>query len=195
MIERSILALFEFAADQRHGALLLRLFGLIGILVLTGCRSALTNLSVSSDGPDFRSFPISFSANEVLTRTWIKGADERIQLLHQEVFKLRVPESLDVLVTIFGNAVSNRAESIDFYVGQPMVTGETNYCLLFHDQNPPAFNLTIRYEEQNKRSFFTVEGQDQVSSSKKAWRMYYYSLNQRCYLHRHASNWFGPPVE
>ena len=173
----------------------MRVFRLSAVLILAGCRSAHPNLKATSYDPDFRAFPLSFSPSEIITRTWTQEPGRRVELLRQQVFKLRVPEPLEVMVTTFGIAGSNRAVCIDFYVAQQSVGGGTNYCLICHDQHPPAFNTKISYEEQNNRSFFTVEGQDQLPTSKRAWHMYYYSLNRKCYFFRHMSNWVGPPNE
>lgn len=170
-------------------------FCLSTVLILAGCRSAEARFNTASSAPDLRALPLGFSPDEIVTRTWTQESGQRVELLRQQIFNLRVPEPLEVMVATFGIAGSNRAVCIDFYAAQEMVRGGTNYCLLCHDQDPPAFNTKISYEKQNNRSFFTVEGQDQLPSSKRAWHMYYYSLNRKCQLQRHASNWFGPPIE
>src|SRR5215471_4565924 len=90
------------------------------VIMLVGCRSA-EPFRPASSAPDFRGFPLDFSLDEIVTRTWIQGSGQRVELLKKQIFNLRVPENLEVLVAIFGIAGSNRAVCIDFYVGQEMV--------------------------------------------------------------------------
>jgi hypothetical protein len=169
--------------------------GLVAALFLAGCRSAEPHFKAASRVPDVRDFPLGFSPEEVITRTWTQDRGQRIELLRKQVFTLRVPEPLEVMVATFGVLNSNRAVCIDFYAAQE-IKGGTNYYLLCHDQNPPAYNTKVSYEEQNKRSFFNVEGQDQLeASSKRSWRKYYYGLNRKCDLMRGMSEIIGPPTE
>jgi hypothetical protein len=142
-----------------------------------------------------RCFPIHFSPEEITSRSWTQASGQRIELLHHEKFEVTAPEPLEILVASYGVAGSNQTVCIDFYAGQKGREG-TIYALLFHDQDPPAYNTKVTYEKQNKRSFFNVEGRDQVSgSSKRFWRQYYYCLIPRCQMTRGISEFVGPPSE
>jgi hypothetical protein len=182
-------------ADADRWATML-VVGFIALLLLAGCRSTEPHLKPASSLEDVRSFPIGFSLEEIVTRTWTQAAGETIGLLGQQVFKLSVPEPLEVLAATFGVASSDRAVCIDFYAAQANTQGGKTYFLLCHDQDCPAYNTKISYEAQNETSFFNVKGQDQdAGSSKRYWRQYYYVLIPQCVLVRAMSEFVGQPSQ
>lgn len=175
---------------------LMRSVGFIIVLIMVGCRSPEPHTGPESSGADFRSFPLWFSLDEIVTRKWTQDSGQKIELLHREVFSVKVPEQLEMLVATFGVAGSNQAVCIDFYVAQRAVAGGKTYCLLCHDETPPAYGTKISYEEQNGSSFFNIEGEDPIpGSARKRWRKYYYRLNPNCELMRGLSEFIGQGTE
>jgi hypothetical protein len=138
----------------------MRVLAFIAILALVGCHSTETHLKARASVEDMRGFPIDLCFEEIITRTWTQAPGETIGLLDHETFEIINPEPLEVLVARFGVIGSNRTVCVEFYVCQAAVNGET-FSLLCHDQHPPAYNTRVTYEEQQKRSFFNVEGQDE----------------------------------
>jgi hypothetical protein len=156
-------------------------------LLLCGCS---TTPSVAPDrqaGVDAWSYvadlwtpPVSFSPNELSTRSWKPTPDRTVELLRQETFRLGEPEPVEILVTWFGSKGSDRTECIDFYAAFPDKDG-MRYYLLCHDFRCPPYNTQVLLEHTDpRRPTFRISGDlGPRGSANNFGKWYYYELKPK----------------
>ena len=170
-------------------------FSFVAVLTSAGCRS--TGLRPEhppwSYVADVRSLPISFSLEEIVTRTWGGSPGEPIVLLGREVFEVNATKPRKVLAATYGFASSKHAVCIDFYAMTGW-SGGAAYLLLCHDEDCPPKNTRVRCETQGSRVFFRISGDyEESDSSKSRSVMYYYELNPKCQMVKGFSTFISGP--
>ncbi len=139
--------------------------------------------------------PISFSLDEIATRTWKTAAGTTVELMKQETFRLGESEPAEILVAWFGSKGSDRTECIDFYAAHLQSSG-IRYYLLCHDETCPPYKTQVALERTDpKGPSFRVSGNlgSPGAANNYGQRYYYYELAPRWRMIRHSSDYMVPP--
>lgn len=136
--------------------------------------------------------PISFSLDEITTRSWNPTPERTVQLMKQETFRLEEPGSVEILAAWFGSRNSDRTECIDFYAAYPNTTG-MRYYLLCHDEACPPYKTEVLLERTSpERPSFRISGNVAPAGAPTNYgKWYYYELKPKWRMIRHLSDFLG----
>ena len=145
---------------------------------------------------DPRTPPVSFSPEEIFTRSWKPTADRTVQLVRQKTFRVGEEKPVQILVAWFGSKGSDRTDSVDFYAAFPDKAG-MRYYPLCHDCDCPPYNTQVVLEQTNpKRPSFRVSGNlGPRGATNNYSKWYYYELQPKWRMIRHSSDFLGAPSQ